>query len=150
MNRAANSRVGTAAEDISGHRGIDVGVVRAGIALEKRDRGHDLSGLAIAALRNVDLQPGFLHRVAAIVGQPFNGGPFGHIGAGDVLALWFHCGRFCALESSSLRLVRCPSPPRTLRLESPKDYTLTILSPRERCTESEVLDERIEILVAVE
>ena len=39
MNRAANSRVGTAPADISGHRGIDVGVVRAGIALEKRDRG---------------------------------------------------------------------------------------------------------------
>jgi hypothetical protein len=35
--------------------------------LEKIDRGHDLAGLAIAALRDIELDPGFLHGVQAVV-----------------------------------------------------------------------------------
>ena len=47
------------------HRVVDVGVARFGVCGEQRRRGHDLAGLAIAALRHVELHPGQLHRMAS-------------------------------------------------------------------------------------
>jgi hypothetical protein len=68
---------------------------------------------------------------------PIFTGLFGHIGAGDLLARWFHCGRFCAPKSS-------------ITPTSSSRRKITHKPARERCTEPEVLDQRIEILVAVE
>ena len=42
--------------------------------LEERRRRHDLSGLAVAALRHVLGEPGLLHRMLAVGRQAFDGG----------------------------------------------------------------------------
>jgi len=54
----------------------------------------------------------------------------------------FTVATFVLLSRPVSAFVHCQLPPR--------HNTLTILNPRERCTEAEVLDERFEILVAVE
>src|SRR5258706_9465138 len=68
VDRGADPRVGAAAADV-GHRLVDVLVARAGIFLEERDRCQDLPALAIAALRNLVVVPGLLHRVQAAAGR---------------------------------------------------------------------------------
>src|SRR5437773_4648640 len=72
MHGSTNALIRAAAADV-GHRLVDVGVARARILLEQRCRGHDLPGLAVAALRNVELRPRLLHRMRAGRGQPFDG-----------------------------------------------------------------------------
>src|SRR5258708_7193164 len=52
--------IGSAPTDI-GHRFVNVPVGRLRGLLEQRGGGHDLAGLAIAALRHVDRRPGLLH-----------------------------------------------------------------------------------------
>ena len=63
MNRRANPRVGATSTDVSGHRFIDLVVSRFGMNRQKRRGAHDLPGLAVAALRDVELAPGLLKRV---------------------------------------------------------------------------------------
>src|SRR5579864_8520362 len=72
MHGLADALIGAATTDI-GHRFIDVLVGRLGVLLEQRGRGHDLAGLAIAALGNVDRGPGLLHRVRCASRQPLDG-----------------------------------------------------------------------------
>ena len=60
MNRLANSRIRATATDIPGHRFINVRVRRLRILRQQDCRAHDLSRLAIAALRHVNFDPGFL------------------------------------------------------------------------------------------
>src|ERR1700719_5212922 len=62
MNRGANARVGGAAANIAAHGAVDVRITRRAILLEERRRGHDLSGLAVAALWHLQFHPGGLHR----------------------------------------------------------------------------------------
>src|SRR5262249_49524888 len=78
MNRLANPRVRAAPADVARHGSGDIGVGRAWILREERRRGHDLSRLAVATLRHVELDPGALERMAAIAREPFD--------RGDVLA----------------------------------------------------------------
>src|SRR6476620_4713001 len=52
-----DARIGPAATDVSGHRGIDIGIRRLGMLGEQRGCGHDLPRLAVTALRNVQLDP---------------------------------------------------------------------------------------------
>src|SRR5258707_6881181 len=59
MHAGANALIGAAAADI-GHRLIDVLFGRLGVLLEQSRGRHDLSGLAIAALRHVEPGPGLL------------------------------------------------------------------------------------------
>ena len=72
MDRLANSRVGPAAADVAGHGVIDLGVGGLGGLGEQRSRRHDLSRLAIAALRNVDFDPGALDGMTAGRGKAFD------------------------------------------------------------------------------
>src|SRR3954470_7409866 len=65
MYSLADALIGPAAADV-GHRLIDVGVSRLGLFLEQRGSGHNLAGLAIAALRHVNRGPGLLHRMRGI------------------------------------------------------------------------------------
>src|ERR1700728_180112 len=65
MNRLADSRIGAAAAYVAGHCSVDVRVAGSGVVLEQCRRGHDLSGLTIAALRHVEFDPGPLQRVTA-------------------------------------------------------------------------------------
>src|SRR4029077_3602334 len=74
VNRAADARVGPAAAYIPGHRFIDVFVRRVGFLAQQHRRAHDLPGLAIAALRNIQLDPGALQRVAQVGRNSLDGG----------------------------------------------------------------------------
>src|SRR6266404_888654 len=64
LDSLADARIGSAATDVSRHRGVDVGVARLRHGGEQRRGGHDLPGLAIAALRHVQLDPGLLNLLA--------------------------------------------------------------------------------------
>ena len=81
MHRLADALIGAASADI-GHRFVDVLVGRLGIFLQERRGRHDLPGLAIAALRNVDRRPCLLHGVRCTGRQPLDGDD--HIGGLDV------------------------------------------------------------------
>ena len=64
----ADALIGAAATDV-GHRRVDVRIGGLRVGLQQRGGGHDLAGLAVAALRHVVLQPGDLHRMAEPVGR---------------------------------------------------------------------------------
>ncbi len=74
MNAGANPNVGCAAAKIPAHRLINVRVSRMGRARQQCSGAHDLSCLAIAALRHVQLDPGFLQRVSGVGGETFDRG----------------------------------------------------------------------------
>jgi len=76
VNRFANALVSAAAADVAAHGIVDIGVGGLGFFREQRYRGHDLPGLAVAALRNVFFHPGLLDGVAAIGGKTFDGSDF--------------------------------------------------------------------------
>src|SRR6267143_4333981 len=81
---------GAAAADI-GDGFVDVLVGRLRFLLEKRRHRHDHSGLAISALRNVVVDPGFLHFVQRPVGgQSFNRGDLLATGFADQYAARAH------------------------------------------------------------
>jgi hypothetical protein len=68
MDRFADPLIRTAAADISLHGDIDIGIGGLGFMFEQGDSAHDLSRLAVAALRHLLFYPGFLHglRLSAI------------------------------------------------------------------------------------
>src|ERR1700704_3040436 len=68
----SDALIGAAATDI-GHRFVDVLVGRLRSSLEQSRGGHDLAGLAIAALRHVDRRPGLLHGMRGVGGQSLDG-----------------------------------------------------------------------------
>src|SRR5436189_75425 len=54
---------------------LDLGVAGVGVASEQVDRGHDLSGLAVATLGDVSIQPRLLHGVQLVsLGEALDGG----------------------------------------------------------------------------
>src|SRR5712691_9070069 len=61
LDSLADPDIRTAAADVPRHRGVDVAIGRAGLGGEQRRRGHDLAGLAIAALRHLQIDPGLLN-----------------------------------------------------------------------------------------
>src|SRR5437879_12605812 len=73
MDGGADPLVGAAATNVR-HGGVDVGVAGAAVLGEQRRGGHDLPGLAVAALRHVLGDPGSLHGVAPAWRQPFDRG----------------------------------------------------------------------------
>src|SRR5262245_9378737 len=74
MDRGADALVGAATADI-GDRGVDLGVGRFRAAREQGRHRHDHAALAIAALRDVVVEPGLLHLVqVAVRGEAFDGG----------------------------------------------------------------------------
>src|SRR5579862_244758 len=68
MNGAAQTFIGSAAADIGDVR-VDVGVGGLGEGLQECSHGHDLPGLAVAALRNAFCDPGALYRMVVVRGQ---------------------------------------------------------------------------------
>src|SRR5580692_7423590 len=60
LDRGANAHVRAAPADVSGHRGVDVGILRLGCIGQQSGGGHDLARLAIAALRNLEVHPRLL------------------------------------------------------------------------------------------
>src|SRR6185503_18450121 len=67
-----NALVGAAAADVSCHASVNVFIAGLRLVLEQGNGLHDLSGLAVAALRDVKLDPFLLHRVQAVFGNRFD------------------------------------------------------------------------------
>src|SRR2546422_1039929 len=80
MDGGPNTLVGPASADVARHAVVDVGVGWGGFAGEQRRRRHDLTGLAVATLRDVDLHPRLLNRVIGALRQSLDRG---HAPAGD-------------------------------------------------------------------
>ena len=75
--------IGSASADIS-HRFVDVPVGWFRRSFEQRGCRHDLTGLAIAALRDVDRRPRFLYGMRAGGGEALDGGdPIGSFHVSD-------------------------------------------------------------------
>src|SRR5579862_5884467 len=72
MNGAAQRFISTAAADIGDSR-VDVGVGGLGKGLQECGHGHDLPGLAVAALWNTLFDPGALYRMVVSRGEAFDG-----------------------------------------------------------------------------
>src|SRR5882757_519600 len=84
VDRRADAHIGGAAADVAAHGGVDVGVAGCVVGLEQGGGGHDLPGLAVAALHHVELLPGGLHRMADLVGADgFDRGDLLAGGGGD-------------------------------------------------------------------
>src|SRR6266853_3008312 len=61
LDSLADSHISAAATDVPGHGGVDIAVCRVWFGGEQRRRGHDLAGLAIAALRDLEIEPCLLN-----------------------------------------------------------------------------------------
>jgi hypothetical protein len=68
VDGSADAHIGGAAAEVARHRVVDVGIGRLAVLAEQRDGAHDLAGLAVAALHDVELAPGFLHHLADAIG----------------------------------------------------------------------------------
>src|SRR6267143_1028545 len=64
LDSLADSHISATAADVPRHGGVDIAVGRVGLGGEQRRCGHDLAGLAIAALRHLELDPGLLDLLA--------------------------------------------------------------------------------------
>src|SRR5712692_1715997 len=73
MDGSADAGIGRASTEIR-HCLVDVLVGRMPVPAQKIGCGHDHAGLAIAALRNVELDPGLLNRMIGVSGQALDGG----------------------------------------------------------------------------
>src|SRR5262249_40673269 len=72
MNRFSNSRIGSAAAQITAHGLIDVRIGGICLAREQRSGRHNLPRLAVAALRHIDFDPSPLHRMTHIRRKAFD------------------------------------------------------------------------------
>src|SRR6266545_3123066 len=73
MDRGPDARISAAAADI-GDPAVDVLVAGPRILFEQCHRRHDLPGLAIAALRHVELDPSELYRMRAVAREALDRG----------------------------------------------------------------------------
>ncbi len=73
MNRGTDTGIGGASANVAAHGAIDVGIGRRGSFFQQCRRRHDLSGLAVAALRDLQFDPGRLHRLGLLALQALNG-----------------------------------------------------------------------------
>ena len=65
MDGLADAEVSGAAAEIAGHRLVDIGVCWLLYLRKQCGGGHDLAGLAVTALGDVELTPGLLQRMIA-------------------------------------------------------------------------------------
>src|SRR5437667_814816 len=72
MNRASDALIGPAAADVAAHYIIYVGVGRLRILAQQHRGGHDLTRLAVSALRHILLDPRALQRMVEIGRKAFN------------------------------------------------------------------------------
>jgi AcrR family transcriptional regulator len=74
VDGGADFRVSPAAAEIAAHGFIDFLIGGIGDFLEQRDRAHDLSGLAVAALRDLFIEPSLLNGMQlAVLFEPLDG-----------------------------------------------------------------------------
>ena len=72
MNRFSYASVGATPAQIASHRLINIRI--GWLCIRRKECGgrHDLSGLAVATLRDLFGNPGLLHRVRCCLTQPFD------------------------------------------------------------------------------
>src|SRR5262249_9391992 len=80
LDGVANPHIGAAATDVAGHGVVDVGVGRLRLVDQERRRRHDLAGLAVAALHDLEIEPCLLdlaafRRLADRLDRRDRGGP---------------------------------------------------------------------------
>src|ERR1700682_23910 len=79
LDGLADAHVGHTSTETPGHYRVDVLVGWIGVVLQQGGGLHDLSRLAVAALRNLQFDPGDLQRMAALRIEPLDRR---HLGAG--------------------------------------------------------------------
>src|SRR5215468_7340213 len=72
LDRPADADIGHASAEVAAHDGVDVLVARVAKILEQSCGLHDLSGLAIAALRRLRLDPGLLQWMLTMRVEPLD------------------------------------------------------------------------------
>src|SRR5262252_1677327 len=72
LDRPADADIGHASAQVAAHDGVDVLVARVAKILEQSCGLHDLSGLAIAALRRLRLDPGLLQWMLTMRVEPLD------------------------------------------------------------------------------
>src|SRR4029077_5811464 len=98
----ANAGIGATAADVAVHSRIDLGggrLLAAGERLEEGGRAHDLTALAVAALRHVVLDPCFVHGgsdAVGAIGRCFD--------RGDLLACGVGGGRDTGADSLAVEM----------------------------------------------
>src|SRR5690606_22267619 len=70
---SAYSYISSTPADIAVHGIFDLRVAGVGIALQQRRGRHDLTGLTVATLRDVMLQPGFLDGMITVLREALDG-----------------------------------------------------------------------------
>src|SRR5215472_10666711 len=73
MHRLADPQIRSAAAQVAVHGGIDIRICGLRFLGQQRSGGHDLPGLAVAALWNVHFLPCLLHGMRAVGGETFLG-----------------------------------------------------------------------------
>ena len=69
LDGGGDALIAAAAADVAAHRAVDLVLGRVLVGREQRGGLHDLAGLAIAALRDIEGAPRLLHRVVAVAGR---------------------------------------------------------------------------------
>src|SRR5437773_8573045 len=60
LDGRADACIGATAANVARHRLVDIGVGRRGVLRQQRGGGHDLAGLAVAALHDLEVEPRLL------------------------------------------------------------------------------------------
>jgi hypothetical protein len=68
-----NSQVGAASANVAVHGCFNLRIRRGWILVQESCCGHDLTCLAIPTLGHIVFNPGLLHWMVSIFGQPFDG-----------------------------------------------------------------------------
>src|ERR1700692_950977 len=74
LDGAKDARIGAATADIAVHMANDVVTARILVGRKQRRGLHDLAGLAIAALRHLQVEPGLFQRMVAVWRHTLEGG----------------------------------------------------------------------------
>ena len=83
MNAGADAKVGAAAAHVAGHGVVDVLVGGLRIIGKEGGSGHELAGLAVAALGDVEFTPSFLEGMGAVGRKALDGDDGFATDAGD-------------------------------------------------------------------
>src|SRR5579862_9347467 len=74
VDGAPDAWISSAAANVAGHGLVNILVSGLGIFANQDGGAHDLAGLAVATLRDVNFDPGALQRMRAVRRKAFNGG----------------------------------------------------------------------------